>query len=787
MPNYERGGKVKKNVHVSDDLDMMRHEIHMSEGGSLPNAVLKKVGQFLTKAEKVPALPGGMQMPGNMFVVPPSQKIPVDLYGAHKPTIAPVRGETSKELLKAQKKELSDEQKELFEKIKQQNPTFAEASKFMTPQEVGKIITNPDSIKQMNRLLDVLPSAKELSSVAKVGAPKQGWYRASTQALIDVFGPQDAPRFASLLAAMSPQTSVEMNLMNTLNTWKNWTAAGRPTDAKSIKAIMGSSVLGNKGEESVLDAWVNNATRSLSATDPLKVTLSGPKVDSFYRNLADDVYKVTNDAWMSNGLGVAQDMFSGAPTALQIERGDPGLTPGYIGTSARLREAGQKAGMLPSEAQETTWSTFMPLYEMQASTGLPAREILQRGLLTPDVIRGTPDFATLLGQGTYGDILKQAGYEEQIAGLKPTPFRTDYPQLSLSEQRDMMNVAKRLERLKGNREMESRAKLISLPSNNERVKEAFAYATPEYIPGRGTGHLEGLIDEPLGTRQHHSSRIAGVFKNPSNKDILQSGMDLNPLETRLGTGAYRPAGEIQYQGTAKNPSTSRNPMETNPMYPTGVSVPVKRGTSVDDKLLDQLEAIEAARGYMTAQNGSPFNIQIPHESGESLFVPLKKKVNPENMGYTSALTNDEVSLADTGKGASILNWGGPLSRFEREQLTTNLGGTESFPTKNVSRYVDYQPDWEQGYGSGAATRKFLSYYDKLHPSDQLKLSEAMQQPASDLADIYEQLGQRRQEPVREDLMRGLRIIGKGGVPALGSALLTGEALADEPTPSSRGR
>jgi len=90
-------------------------------------------------------------------------------------------------------------------------------------------------------------------------------------------------------------------LLNTLNTWKNWTAAGRPTDPKAIKAIMGQSVSGSKLEDSVLDAWVNNATRSLSAKDPLKVTLSGPKVDSFYRNLADDVYRVTNDAWMANG------------------------------------------------------------------------------------------------------------------------------------------------------------------------------------------------------------------------------------------------------------------------------------------------------------------------------------------------------------------------------------------------------------------------------------------------------------------------------------------------------
>jgi hypothetical protein len=76
-----------------------------------------------------------------------------------------------------------------------------------------------------------------------------------------------------------------MNLLNTLNTWKNWTAAGRPTEAKTIKEIMGRSVSGTKGEESVLEAWQNNAVRSLSASDPTKVTLSGPKVDSFYRNL----------------------------------------------------------------------------------------------------------------------------------------------------------------------------------------------------------------------------------------------------------------------------------------------------------------------------------------------------------------------------------------------------------------------------------------------------------------------------------------------------------------------
>jgi hypothetical protein len=162
---------------------------------------------------------------------------------------------------------------------------------------------------------------------------------------------------------------------------------------------MGASVAGTKGEESVLDAWVNNATRALSAQDPTKVTLSGPKVDSFYRNLADDVYRVTNDAWMASGLGVAQDLFSGSPTALQIARGDPGLSPA---TSERVPVCARRArwaNMLPAEAQETTWSLFMPLYETARSLGISPREVLQRGLFTPEVIRGTPDFATLLTQG----------------------------------------------------------------------------------------------------------------------------------------------------------------------------------------------------------------------------------------------------------------------------------------------------------------------------------------------------------------------------------------------------
>ena len=67
-----------------------------------------------------------------------------------------------------------------------------------------------------------LPSADTYAAGALAGEAKRGWYQASSQALVDIFGPEDARRFAALLAATSPQTSVEENLRTALHTWSNW-------------------------------------------------------------------------------------------------------------------------------------------------------------------------------------------------------------------------------------------------------------------------------------------------------------------------------------------------------------------------------------------------------------------------------------------------------------------------------------------------------------------------------------------------------------------------------------
>ncbi len=300
------------------------------------------------------------------------------------------------------------------------------AVKNLTPEEQAKFRT--DTAQKFVTVLQQLPSTKEFASAALGGKAKKGWYENSSKAILEVFGP-DAPRFAALLSATSPQTSVESNLYNALQIWKNWTAAGRPVDEGSIVKIMGESVQGNKGEESVLDAWVNNSVRALSAEDPSTVVLSGPKVNSFMLNLQGNVQEVTNDAWMAAFTLVDQKLFAGSLT----KGGDPGKGPGYIAMNARTRETAAYLTKItgetwtPAEVQETVWSWAKTLYEKAGAAGetRSAVQLIRDNALTDELIASTPDFRTLFHDQRFQPILEQAGYTEQLARLQAATGAAD--------------------------------------------------------------------------------------------------------------------------------------------------------------------------------------------------------------------------------------------------------------------------------------------------------------------------------------------------------------------------
>lgn len=300
-----------------------------------------------------------------------------------------------------------------------QAAVLQKALKNLTPAEQAKFRT--DTAQKFVTILQDLPSTKEFAAAAVGGKAKKGWYEGSTQAILQVFG-ADAPRFAALLSATSPQTSVESNLFNALQVWKNWTAAGRPIDRESIVKVMGQSVQGNKGEESVLDAWINNSVAALSSDDPSTVVLSGPKVNSFMLNLQGNVQEVTNDAWMAAFSLVDQKLFAGSIT----KGGDPGKGPGYLAMNARVRETATYLTKVtgetwtPAEVQETIWSWAKTLYEKAGSSGESrnALQLIKDNAITDELIRSTPDFRTLFYDQRFQPILEQAGYADQLTKLR---------------------------------------------------------------------------------------------------------------------------------------------------------------------------------------------------------------------------------------------------------------------------------------------------------------------------------------------------------------------------------
>lgn len=367
---------------------------------------------------------------------------------------------------------------------------YKQKARHLIPEERRKL--RSDTKKRFVDLFNQLPSVSEFAAAALGGAVKRGWYRKSAEALIDVFG-VDAPRFAALLAGLSPQTSVENNLVNALNVWKNWNLAGRPTDRAAIVSVMGRSVQGNKGEQSVLDAWINNSVRALSSEDPTSITLSGPKVNSFMLNLRGVVNEVTNDAWMANFALVDQAMFGGSLNAAGT---DPGKGTGYLAMSAKVRATAEYLTKLtgdqwtPAEVQETVWSWAKTLYELQDRRGETrnALEILRAGDLTEEAIAGTPDFATLLADGEYRRILAEAGYGNQVeqlarrsAELRGAQRPVSASQAAAAASQTLRNAeeraARRLIQLREQRAAEAEAERNQRPDRVEAILQKVIAAT----------------------------------------------------------------------------------------------------------------------------------------------------------------------------------------------------------------------------------------------------------------------------------------------------------------------
>lgn len=300
---------------------------------------------------------------------------------------------------------------------------FKGIAQHLTPEELEKVTAR--TAQTITDIFNSLPDAPEMASVAYSGRAKRGWYENSAKAIVNIFGAEDAPRFTALLAALSPQTSVQSNLTNTLNVWRGWISADRPTDKASIMRILGEEVEGENGPGSVLDAWINNTVRALSAADGEPIKLSGPKVSSFAKNLQDNVDEVTNDTWMANYAAVPKETFRGLdkPTDDGIGKTFKTKGSGYLAMNALTRKAAsiltKRTGQewTPREVQETVWSWAKALYEKSTSSR-SAEDIVRQGDLSGNDINSVPDFEKLFVHNAYKSILDEAGYGDFVDALQ---------------------------------------------------------------------------------------------------------------------------------------------------------------------------------------------------------------------------------------------------------------------------------------------------------------------------------------------------------------------------------
>ncbi len=253
---------------------------------------------------------------------------------------------------------------------------------------------SPTHADELVRIFNHLPPSLEVAAGAHLGRAKRGWYRSAARALNRLFGPQ-APQFAALLAATSPQKAVEANLRNAGAIWLAFheqspdahltppevlAVLQQPSFRQRVKDLGGYTV-GNE---------FNNVARALTFSGGFPPELiSGPKIDSFWRNLLDESQAVTNDVWNAHGLGVEQTLFSGRERTA-AEGGPDAIgpigtrSPGYMAVSAKFRKAAHLLNAAqgpggqtwtPAEIQETFWSAVRGL---AALGGLP-RRALRRG------------------------------------------------------------------------------------------------------------------------------------------------------------------------------------------------------------------------------------------------------------------------------------------------------------------------------------------------------------------------------------------------------------------------
>lgn len=270
----------------------------------------------------------------------------------------------------------------------------------LTPEERDSVRdSDANKVLSIFRILD----PEKGKQLALAGKDMKTWYQDSAKTISHVFG-SDADRFTAFLAALSPRKSVEQNLRDALHLWANWLDAGRPGEGKgkltdAEKQTLTDLIHDSTSKEnlSIIHTQIPNIIRSLTADDPSPqgLKMSGPKVNSFFQNLRENLHEVTQDGWMYKYSGLKgkrggfKNRKSGKPGSKIDTKGFD-----YLAMNAHIRQVAdiltQETGetWAPAEVQAAIWSQVKSQAEGGALADVVSFDkIFKRGDLTVKDLR----------------------------------------------------------------------------------------------------------------------------------------------------------------------------------------------------------------------------------------------------------------------------------------------------------------------------------------------------------------------------------------------------------------
>ena len=256
-----------------------------------------------------------------------------------------------------------------------------------------------------------------------------------------------------------------------------------------------------------------------------------------------------------------------------------------------------------------------------------------------------------------------------------------------------------------------------------------AFATYEAQPYAGSGQLPGLLGAPEDVRSAFANDPLSTWANaPGGRDAIYSGMALESPNTALNdrrTGnamRVRPTVEMQGVYTPPSGATEFNPGEVARPLVSFEGDKVKTMPAADQGLLNLGEGV---RAYIDTQGAGAWH--KPWLGGRvadsnSVFVSRgsQKAATPDELKKISEIANKYglSDVIDTGSGFTLTKFGDDKFVLGKKQLEAlgkeleGVGDYKAIDRVNIdSGYAGYEGTWEQGVGSGAATRQLFKYID----------------------------------------------------------------------------